>query len=678
MTNILTPLPPFPSSKARASLSPSQLAVLNQSIASSLTEVLAAPDQQDRAATHAFLASYAKDAALEVLKAVVWGDERTLFANLSKFERTVRQHSFLLAERLAASGSLDLQIMLDLGVAYASTNPARLRSLFSVALGQNNSLITTAESEAVPAFTTLLSSPSQGIYGLRKTAYVLLSLLRPAPPSLVRPFSRSKSLVLALAHAYDHGLATLAQSYGGLRVPNSVAEPRLLDDWERIYLETKVALVDVFHILVGGLLADIASVPAAGRALAEQCEAAFEIVFALLELPPSQARTGDSSSRDAMPFLDQPLLADYEHAYDLSRTLREVLRRAEDPRTELLENTLRELDRHDGSPGALKLLIRSSGVPPGIDSCGRGQGKVCVNAKGKGKASDVIPPTEEDTSLDAAVAQVLDVLPDQPPQYLRFLLSHPDYPYRGNAERLVEGLLEGTAPGVEEVEITIASGATDGGETQMVPQEEFHYTKERRNVFDGVNMELSQVRFGKKNDDISVQDRAYIGEMKADILRRAEQISDSEEENEYEHAISRGERKGKGRDVAFEEELEEESTIKVRDGEGTDDEGDSQEDGERTGDSDDDTELAHIQPETILELAYLRDPTQFDRDGETRRSKARASLKDQTGLFLHFTHLGAISMTLGFYCRLDRRANRGMENHVRTECGSPILVSYSV
>lgn len=77
--------------------------------------------------------------------------------------------------------------------------------------------------------------------------------------------------------------------------------------------------------------------------------------------------------------------------------------------------------------------------------------------------------------------------------------------------------------------------------------------------------------------------------MKADILRRAEQISDSEEENEYEHAISRGERKGKGRDVAFEEELEEESTIKVRDGEGTDDEGDSQEDGERTGDSDDDT-----------------------------------------------------------------------------------------
>lgn len=42
----------------------------------------------------------------------------------------------------------------------------------------------------------------------------------------------------------------------------------------------------------------------------------------------------------------------------------------------------------------------------------------------------------------------------------------------------------------------------------------------------------------------------------------------------------------------------------------------------------------HIQtprnPETILELAYISDPKQFDR--EARRSKARADLKAQTAM----------------------------------------------
>ena len=44
-------------------------------------------------------------------------------------------------------------------------------------------------------------------------------------------------------------------------------------------------------------------------------------------------------------------------------------------------------------------------------------------------------------------------------------------------------------------------------------------------------------------------------------------------------------------------------------------------------------------PETILELAYLQDPKLFNRDGETRRSKARADLKAQTGIYMVFTLL---------------------------------------
>ena len=36
-------------------------------------------------------------------------------------------------------------------------------------------------------------------------------------------------------------------------------------------------------------------------------------------------------------------------------------------------------------------------------------------------------------------------------------------------------------------------------------------------------------------------------------------------------------------------------------------------------------------PETILELAYIADPKVFDRDVQTKRSKARVDLRAQTG-----------------------------------------------
>lgn len=36
-------------------------------------------------------------------------------------------------------------------------------------------------------------------------------------------------------------------------------------------------------------------------------------------------------------------------------------------------------------------------------------------------------------------------------------------------------------------------------------------------------------------------------------------------------------------------------------------------------------------PETVLELAFIDDPAVFERDGQTRRSPARADLKARTG-----------------------------------------------
>lgn len=100
--------------------------------------------------------------------------------------------------------------------------------------------------------------------------------------------------------------------------------------------------------------------------------------------------------------------------------------------------------------------------------------------------------------------------------------------------------------------------------------------------------------------------------MKAEILRRAEAMSDDSDEEES----------GRPRAldvIDLDDDLDEAgaNTIKIQ----------TLGDGEESGDE----EVDPIKPETILELAYIRDPKLFDRDAQTRRSKTRADLKQQTG-----------------------------------------------
>ncbi|KAF7794788.1 hypothetical protein EIP86_005930 [Pleurotus ostreatoroseus] len=624
-------LPRYPTSRAREALSPSQLASLNSTISCSLAQILALPPaKRDATNTLNFLSSYARDHAQYTLQDLIWvaaGSERR---NRSKVERTIHHRVLLLSEKLA--GQLDLQTLVDLAVVYAATSPKRTQELLSAAYDASGTrLEESVRLEAVPAFTTLLTSAAgnQGLYGLRKTAYVLLSFLRAAPQPLTRPFARDKHLVLALARAYDEGLAALAQAYGGIRPArlSSAARAEDLDDWERVFLETKVSLVDAFHVLLTTLLGDINKGPPSGSAV----EAAFEVVFALVDL---QA-TYTSAEEESMPFVNQTLLADYQRTYDLAGVIAKAMKSSDDARTDLLESALRPLDTPNdhGKPTVLKFLVRSSGMPPGIDNLGNGSSQISALDKGKGKARATAAIPESNPELDVAVAQVLEILPEQPPEYVRFVLSQPDYPYRGDAQRLIEALFEGTAPSPEEVEGAMTHKvATDAamepqGEHQLASADQFSFTKERHNVFDDENMDLSRVRIGKKKDDAAtlLKDRAFIEQMKADILRRAEEVSDSEEEEE-DGFLDGGAKKNRGQDVAFEEELDDDGGVRVRDGEPSEDEG---------TESEDERQESQVptpkDTETILELAYIRDSSLFARDAQTRRSKARADLKAQTG-----------------------------------------------
>ena len=148
--------------------------------------------------------------------------------------------------------------------------------------------------------------------------------------------------------------------------------------------------------------------------------------------------------------------------------------------------------------------------------------------------------------------------------------------------------------------------------------------------------------FGAYRDDAEtlLQDRTFVQEMKADILRRAEEAALADEDDDLDSFgdYTASKSKAKGLDVAFEEELDdaaEGDTVKVRDGDESELDGpDGASASDREGDDDDDGATGEAQkqsPETILELAYLRDAKLFERDGQTRRSKARVALREQTG-----------------------------------------------
>jgi len=132
-------------------------------------------------------------------------------------------------------------------------------------------------------------------------------------------------------------------------------------------------------------------------------------------------------------------------------------------------------------------------------------------------------------------------------------------------------------------------------------------------------------------------------EMKADILRRAEAISDDDEDEKSDPYIQdpSGVSKGKNKFIEIPDDDDAGLIDNVRvvgDGEESDVDSDEEDDEEQVK-----------SPEMVLELAYLRDPKVFERDAVTRRSKARADLKTQTGIVVFYSsHFVILTSTLGW------------------------------
>lgn len=512
------PLAPYPSTQARKSLPPSQAASLYETISKALQLTLGLPSAKlEIAASSTFVASYARDAAQQALDSLIWETE----TKLSATDKSIRKLSLQLAENLASSARLaadghgiDLHVLLSLSVAFAKTHTKKIRSIVRAAIQANTKIIRDVENDLVPSFTTLLSadqtSPTYGLYAIRKTAHTLLSFVRVSTPDAIRPFAYNKEFMLALATMYDYGLAAIATGYGGMSVlrtaipTDSDATVREPDDWERIWVSTKVAFIDGFHTILSCIMDDLAS--STRSQLGITSERAFDVVFALLEIRPS------SSSQQIPPtqFLNQPLITDYQRTYSLSNTLAASLRHAaeKDPRLDLLESTLQALDGPSRSPGALKLLLRSSGLAQNVRYSSQKNSdrndKVPSN-RVAGKAKAVVPENEPDPDLDIKATQVLDIFPSHSLSYIRLLLAYS--PYAGSAEKVIEALLEGTAPEESELVPTSDYGAKAGGSAPPDASAEddiARMVRERRNIFDDEILDLSGLRIGKKTYALQV------------------------------------------------------------------------------------------------------------------------------------------------------------------------------
>jgi len=111
--------------------------------------------------------------------------------------------------------------------------------------------------------------------------------------------------------------------------------------------------------------------------------------------------------------------------------------------------------------------------------------------------------------------------------------------------------------------------------------------------------------------------------MKGDILRRVEEMEEAEAELFEEEACNR-----RGKDMHDDDEIGvgTSGTGRIRllgDGESDTDSYDSNESG---------TGSESLDAETIIEQAYLRDPSVFDRDANTRWGKGRVRAAQSDGL----------------------------------------------
>ncbi|KZT53103.1 hypothetical protein CALCODRAFT_475096 [Calocera cornea HHB12733] len=562
-------MPAWPAASLRGKISSSRWETAVNAFAHQLESNLTINDAKQLSKnTVYFLRGYLNDEASERL--------RQLDSELppgSPAEFILRKRAFDALRRIAtAPGSVDLAMLMDAAVVYEGGNHAAMVSFAEAALDTNPTLAGTLNAQMVPAFGSMLQQPNIPIALLLKFSICLVRLLG-CGASITDALSTNQ-LILAIAKAY-----------------NSI---HLSSADEEQVMQTKANLMDSFRTLLYHRTS-------ASRHQRTKREELYELLFLLNDAAPSSSNTqpaAASSSRAVL--LQAPILAVYESTYGLSETL-SGMGPEDDATREYMMQTLKGL-RIPGLGNTAQAPRPPAATTNGTSRTG--------DAKGKSKAAVT---SDDGSELELKVTQVLDILPDESPERIRACLRYPKF--GGSVESVVAALLEGNVP--EEAMSLTEPDAKDRGQEQ----EAFPLLEKRRNVFDDAPLDFSKLRIGKTRDNADglLRDRTHLDAIKADILRRVQEMSEDEDEE----ADAKG-----GKIVAFEEELDDgmepSSAVKVtNDGEESE-EGDDDEAGEPQ-------QAKKVDVETVLEQTYIRDPKLFDRDAATRRTKQRADLRAQTG-----------------------------------------------
>ncbi|QRV76460.1 hypothetical protein RhiJN_04475 [Ceratobasidium sp. AG-Ba] len=553
-------LPPFPAYELKQAVLLERFNTISTKVAQKLASIIQVPTLEAQPLT-GFLSSYLGDSARQRLAQISAGNTQN--EDLSSSERAIRKYTLYLVRLLASQQqTLPTALLVDLAVSYSDTKPAVLHEIFKSVLSIP-AQASEFESTVIAAFKAALLPKHPDVIELREVAHAFLSLVR-CGAEVIGLFASDQTFIRALAECYQALLPKLANSLGGIHLQGERSA------YETIWAETKADLLDSYNEIIRSLVGS-----------PQSADRAFEVIFQVFEVP-------NNASAKSVAFFESSLNDDLNRVAGLTNLFKETVA-GDDPRLELMNAQLAPIPSSI-DPGVFALLpepvSQVSVPPPRID-------------KGKGKEIPT-PAPASDPALDALVAQVLDILPDKEPLSVRAALQLPRF--NRSAEALISALLEG-----EQLPLPQQAAPAVPPKAHMLP--------ERRNVFDEEEMDYSRLRIGKKraeNADTILRDKAFIAAQKADILRRAAEVSDPDEE-------WKSDEEKRPTAIAFFDEDDEYGGdgAMVNDGEGSSESGSDTEEG--------------VGPETALELAWLEDPKVFERDATTRRSAARTGLKTQTG-----------------------------------------------
>ena len=459
----LAPLPPFRPSLVKQKLPFEQFDSIQRLLSAQIRLFL--QNSPSPSTVLAFLQAYLSDAAQDCLKSL---STTPVVDSASPNTSLLRQQVLALLGHLAENHpkSITQAILIDTIIVYGPKNATHVKRFLNDLLRRREPQFKTAIATGLSRMLFELNNPTGNtIEGVRRVVHILATVVRTEVPVILDELIDGKPTINEITTIYDRTLPPL--------LLNAKLDDVPLSSGARSWLQTKVDLLDSFHTLIDHLLAS-----------KHHLDSGITLLFDL---------TSSVDVTEKSPFTNFPLIADYQHQFDLAQRLKSLNTTHDDPRLEVLIVLIADLAPADPNElGPLSLLLGKPANSTTASYAATGR------RKGKGRAA----PVDED--VEEAIAQILSILPDQDPDFLRKCLAHSTFVGPDRMEKLMAALLEGNVPADLVMDETGGSSANEPStlllstEDGKEKEKEYKYTKGRQNIFDDQPFDVSALRLGKK------------------------------------------------------------------------------------------------------------------------------------------------------------------------------------